>query len=86
MATLHIVNKSSGFASCLTVAAAADTILLIEDGVYCATRPGNPAVSAIAEDVAARGLGNRIDDNVTLIGFEAFVDLVVSHQPVVSWS
>ena len=68
------------------LAAKGSAILLIEDGVYCATRPGDPAVSAIADDVAARGLGSRIDDSVTLISFENFVDLVVSHQPVVSWS
>ena len=87
MAALHIVNRRSGLASCLAVAAASDAILLIEDGVYAATRP-QPwpgAVFALRPDVEARGLIERLSDDVQLATDADFVELVVGHQPIVTW-
>ena len=86
MATLHIVNKPTNLASCLTVAEPADAILLIEDGVYAVPPTTTVSLKALREDVLARGMKSHTADSVTLISYEEFVDLVVAHQPVVSWT
>jgi len=97
---LHTVNKSpfenKALESCLTYALKGSAVLLIEDGVYAAAR--NTAVSkaieeamkdvsiyALAPDVAARGMQNRVMDGVRLVDYGGFVDLVVEHDAVQSW-
>lgn len=87
MAALHLVNKARGLASCLEVAAPEDTILLLEDGVYAGISAAAPArlLCALAVDVKARGLGNRLGGNVSLVSDAEFVALAVDHEPIVSW-
>ncbi len=97
---LHTVNKSPfenrALESCLRFARKGSAVLLIEDGVYAAAR--NTAVSraieeamkdvsiyALAPDVAARGMQNRVMDGVRLVDYGGFVDLVVEHDAVQSW-
>jgi tRNA 2-thiouridine synthesizing protein B len=97
---LHTVNKSpfehSAFSTCLKFAGQGSTVLQIEDGVYAAAR--NTAVSrqlqealksvsicALAPDVEARGMQNRVMDGVRLVDYGGFVDLVVEHDAVQSW-
>jgi tRNA 2-thiouridine synthesizing protein B len=97
---LHTVNKSpfenKALESCLKFARKGSAVLLIEDGVYAAAR--NTAVSrqveeamkdvaiyALAPDVAARGMQNRVMDGVRLVDYGGFVDLVVEHNAVQSW-
>jgi tRNA 2-thiouridine synthesizing protein B len=97
---LHTVNKSpfenKALESCLKYARKGSAVLLIEDGVYAASR--NTAVSkaieaamkdvaiyALAPDVAARGMQNRVMDGVRLVDYGGFVDLVVEHNAVQSW-
>ncbi|HUL95845.1 MAG TPA: sulfurtransferase complex subunit TusB [Usitatibacter sp.] len=97
---LHTVNKSpfenKALESCLRYARKGSAVLLIEDGVYAAAR--NTAVSkaieaamkevsiyALAPDVAARGMQNRVMDGVRLVDYGGFVDLVVEHNAVQSW-
>lgn len=96
MATLHIVNKAStneAFLRCLSLAAPGDAVLLIEDGVYCALPDvvarftiDHVRLVALRVDSEARGLANRLSARVTLVDERDFVDLVVRHQPVVTWS
>jgi len=97
---LHIVNKSplqrSTLESCLRVAVPGGAILLIEDAVYAATR-GNAAESqlrdalsrfkiyALAPDLEARGMADRIMDGVTPVDYGGFVDLVAEHRNCQSW-
>ena len=96
---LHIVNKSPQDRPTLqTVARIAQTgaVLLIEDGVYGATR-GNAAASSVAElaarvkvyallpDLEARGLADRLIDEVTTVDYGGFVDLVAEHPTCQSW-
>jgi tRNA 2-thiouridine synthesizing protein B len=87
MATLHIVSRQAALASCLATAGAGDTVLLIEDGVYASTRatPGPVSLVALEPDVRARGLAGRMAPGVGLATDARFVELVVSHQPVVTW-
>ena len=97
---LHTVNKSpfesSTLESCLKFAGQGSAVLLIEDGVYAATR--DTAVSklvqqalkrvsiyALKPDVEARGMQNRVMDGVRLVDYGGFVDLVVEHNAVQSW-
>jgi tRNA 2-thiouridine synthesizing protein B len=97
---LHTVNKSpfesKALESCLRFARKGSAVLLIEDGVYAAARGtalskqveaamGSVAIYALAPDVAARGMQNRVMDGVRLVDYGGFVDLVVEHNAVQSW-
>ena len=97
---LHTVNKSpfenKALESCLRFARKGSAVLLIEDGVYAAARDTaiskqveaamkDVAIYALAPDVAARGMQNRVMDGVRLVDYGGFVDLVVEHNAVQSW-
>ena len=97
---LHIVNKSAlqrnTLESCLRVAAPGGAILLIEDAVYAATR-GNAAeaqlhdalsrfkIYALAPDLEARGMHERVMEGVATVDYGGFVDLVAEHKNCQSW-
>ena len=97
---LHIVNKSpyerNGLEACLRLAQAGSAVLLIEDGVYAATR-GNAAeaklreamkqvaVYALAPDLDARGMSARVIDGIRLVDYGGFVDLVCEQPNCQSW-
>jgi tRNA 2-thiouridine synthesizing protein B len=97
---LHTVNKSpfenKALESCLRFAREGSAVLLIEDGVYAAARGTavsaamqeamkDVSIYALAPDVAARGMQNRVMDGVRLVDYGGFVDLVVEHNAVQSW-
>ena len=97
---LHIVNKSpyekNALDSCLRVAQAGSALLLTEDGVYAATRGGSAGeklqkaaasikLYALAPDVQARGMAERMIDGVTLVDYTGFVELVTAHTVNQSW-
>ena len=97
---LHTVNKSpfehSALETCLRYARQGSSVLLIEDAVYAAARDTAVAQAvqealkrvqlyALAPDVEARGMQNRVLDGVRLVDYEGFVDLVVEHNAVQSW-
>ncbi|KRI00111.1 sulfurtransferase complex subunit TusB [Curvibacter sp. PAE-UM] len=97
---LHIVNKSPTAArsleSCLRMALPGHAVLLIEDGVYAATAgnsseaqvraaAGKVKFFALKPDLEARGMTTRALDNVTLVDYGGFVDLVAEHGTSNSW-
>ena len=93
---LHIVNKSptekTSLASCLRLAKAGQTLLLIEDAIYAATPATGWAdkmkhlkVYALQPDVDARGMTGRLAGGVTLIDYAGFVDLVAEHPNNQTW-
>jgi sulfur relay protein TusB/DsrH len=99
MATLHIINASSdrraAVENCLQAASPGDTVLLIGNGVFWAvatvfrreeSRSKGISWSALAADVVSRGISEYISAKVQQIDDGAFVDLVASHNPIVSWS
>jgi tRNA 2-thiouridine synthesizing protein B len=99
MATLHLINAASrsspALTNCLYAARAGDTVLLIENGVFCAVaatfdaiarKPASLNWCALTDDVRSRGIESRLAESIALVDARAFVDLVVSHQPIVSWS
>jgi len=97
---LHIVNKSplerSTLASCLAAAQPGAAVLLIEDGVYAATR-GNRAeaklaaalanveIYVLAPDLEARGMAQALTEGVKPIDYTGFVELVAQHKNCQSW-
>ena len=96
---LHILNKSPLEKPVLDTVlrlASSGALLLIEDGVYAATR-GNAAeaklreamaklkVYALAPDLQARGMADRLIDGVDTVDYDGFVDLVVEHPNCQSW-
>ena len=97
---LHIVNKSplerNALDSCLAAAQPGAAVLLIEDGVYAATR-GTAAESklraasahveiyVLAPDLEARGMAQSLAEGVKPIDYAGFVELVVQHKNCQSW-
>ncbi|MBI4755823.1 MAG: sulfurtransferase complex subunit TusB [Betaproteobacteria bacterium] len=96
---LHIVNKSPLERPSLDTvlqAGADGAILLIEDGVYAATRGnavedrlkkamGTLKVYALGPDLDARGVADRLTEGVTVVGYDGFVDLVAEYKTNQSW-
>ena len=97
---LHTINKSpfehNALSTCLRFARRGSVLLLIEDGVYAATRDTAVAkrlqeamkivsIYALRPDVEARGMQNRVLDGVRLVDYGGFVDLVAEHNTVQSW-
>ncbi|MEZ5658129.1 MAG: sulfurtransferase complex subunit TusB [Burkholderiaceae bacterium] len=96
---LHIVNRSplntTAFDT-LDRLASHGALLLIEDAVYAATE-GNAAagqlarlgekltIYALAPDLQARGMADRVLPSVNLVDYAGFVDLVVEQPNCQSW-
>jgi tRNA 2-thiouridine synthesizing protein B len=97
---LHIVNKSplerNALDSCLAAAQPGAAVLLIEDGVYAATR-GNAAESklqaasaqleiyVLAPDLEARGMAQSLAEGVKTVDYAGFVELAAQHKNCQSW-
>lgn len=97
---LHIVNKSpydrNSMDAVLRLATSGSAVLLIEDGVYAATR-GNvdeakikaamPGLKfyALKPDMDARGVADRVMDGISLVDYSGFVDLVAEQPNCQSW-
>jgi tRNA 2-thiouridine synthesizing protein B len=96
---LHILNKSPLQTNTLDTVlrlAPAGALLLIEDAVYAATRGAvaepklrqameRMKVYALAPDLAARGMADRLIDGVATVDYDGFVELVVEHPNSQSW-
>lgn len=97
---LHIVNKSpferNSLESCLRLVSKDSAVLLIEDGVYGATKGSsveskvqaalaNVKVYALGADLQARGVADRVLDGVSVVDYGGFVDLVTEHSNLQSW-
>jgi tRNA 2-thiouridine synthesizing protein B len=97
---LHIVNKSpterSSLESCLAHVLPGHAVLLIEDGVYAATkgsaaadhlRAAMPGVRfyVLEPDLEARAMSASCVEGVQKVDYRGFVDLVAKHPRVQSW-
>jgi len=98
---LHIVNKSPtdqyGFETCFRMLKPGDSVLMIEDGVYGAlanTTFANRVSGqmkaatfyALGPDIAARGLDDTpLIDDLKVVDYEGFVDLVTATDITQSW-
>jgi tRNA 2-thiouridine synthesizing protein B len=98
---LHLINKSpfdrNALDTCLRLAEAGSSVLLIEDGVYAAmskatsaetvsARMGELTFYVLGPDVSARGLDDvPLIDGINVVDYGGFVDLVVEHEVAQSW-
>jgi tRNA 2-thiouridine synthesizing protein B len=98
---LHLINKSpsdrNSLDSCLRLAMAGSSVLLLEDGVYAAmskaasaaavsARMGDLTFYVLGPDVSARGLDDTpLIDGINVVDYSGFVDLVVEHDAAQSW-
>lgn len=101
MSTLHTVNKSPfeqrTLNACIEICQPGDALLLVENGVYgalaaspeadalAALRDRQVKIFALAADLQARGLSERLSDQVGVVGYEEFVRLCVAHDTTQSW-
>jgi len=101
MAVLHTVNKSpfdrDTLSSCLRLARAGSTILLIEDGVYAALRGtaveetlrgalDAHGIHVLEPDLLARGLDpGQLIEGIERVDYGGFVDLAAAHDSVQAW-
>jgi tRNA 2-thiouridine synthesizing protein B len=96
---LHIVNKSPLDRPSLDgvlQTGQPGAILLIEDGVYAATKgsvgetkiksgAGKFKFYALGPDLEARGVADRVADGVTVVDYAGFVNLVAENKACQSW-
>jgi tRNA 2-thiouridine synthesizing protein B len=98
---LHLINKSpfdrNALDSCLRLAQAGGSVLLLEDGVYAALKKAASAEAVskrmedlafyvLGPDVSARGLDDTpLIDGINVVDYGGFVDLVVEHDVAQSW-
>ncbi len=101
MADLHTVNKSpfekNSLETAINVSLAGSSILLIEDGVYGATKGttaeamvkgamADKKVYALKSDLMARAIKqDRVIDGVEIVDYAGFVDLVEANDKVQAW-
>ena len=92
--TLSAAPGTTSFANCLRVAVDSDRILLLGDGVYGALAGSDSAsalsaagidVFALAQDVAAAGIGDLIADFVAVVDFNRFVELTEACERQLNW-
>ncbi|WP_027966827.1 sulfurtransferase complex subunit TusB [Halomonas halocynthiae] len=93
---LHILNRSLAncgvYRQALDAMGPDDLLLLTEDAVLggmpemisCLSEVAG-RVFALREDIAARGLGGRLDPSVQVVGIEGFVELTEQSTQSVSW-
>ena len=63
-----------------------NTLLLIQDGVYFGLYlKENINIYAIQQDVISRGLINSYPDNIKLIDYNKFVELVLNHDKSITY-
>lgn len=92
---LHILNRTPDTPACrqaLSAMGPADRLLLIEDGVIGALpaqRTAFPGMEGrlyvLQEDLEARGLRDRLADDVQVVDVEGFVALTEACERTVSW-
>ena len=98
--SLHTLNKADpghpAARCCLSAVSTGDALLLIEDGCYALLRDDftaslpaciDPArnLYALAEDLAVRGISDKIPSAINVIDYTEFVGLCLTHDRVINW-
>ena len=83
--SLHLVFNSAGYKACQLRRLNDDPIILLGDGVYCASsnREGNTYLLEI--DARVRGIAS-LNKEANLIDYTAIIALTELYSPVVSWA
>jgi len=94
---LHTINKNNeALERCLSLLREEDAVLLIEDGVYAALDSEenetvwsnlSPDIKkyAMVNDLAARGISDRMLPFFETIDWSGFVSLSLEYEKVISW-
>lgn len=94
---LHTVNKhGSALLRALAVVSENDAVLLLEDGVYAlletqgkencwSVLPASVRRFVLVDDLAARGISDKMLTGFEKVDWQGFVDLSTEHDKVVSW-
>lgn len=101
MPMLHVVNKSpferNSLESCIRLATKGSSLLMIEDGVYGATKgttvadmvsnaKTDLAIYVLDSDLKARGIEEaRLIDGIKVVDYSGFVKLSAENDKVQSW-
>ena len=102
MGKLHSINKSpmnsTALTTCLKSISEKSAIIFIEDGVYAALASlshkinlgdNSPSIKCyvLEPDIQARGLStDKLNQQIEIIGYIEFVDLVTEFDGFVAWS
>lgn len=86
---LHIFNKPQAFHTFAKFVQASDSVIFIENGVYCLLgddiKLKTENIFVLEADVLARGLVGRIDDDIKRVTYEGFVDVCSDASSISSW-
>ncbi|WP_295878692.1 sulfurtransferase complex subunit TusB [uncultured Thiohalocapsa sp.] len=101
MSTLHTVNKSPfekpSLDACLAHVGGGASVLLLEDGVYAATKGtaveervkgalDSVKLFVLGPDLMARGLSeDRVIEGISVVDYAGFVDLAAENDKVQAW-
>lgn len=102
MGKLHSINKSpassTALRTCLKSISEKSAIIFIEDGVYAALASFSCGINlsdnhpnmkyyALKPDIEARGLSlDKLNQQIEIIDYVGFVDLVADFDGLVAWS
>lgn len=95
MSSLHTISRSPGLnllASCTSVLAPDDAILLVEDGTYYSTESDeiqllvpDIALYVLKEDVTARGIAEQCAPYIKIVDYTGYVRLCCEFDRVINW-
>lgn len=90
MSCLHTVNKGALLPSCAALLKAGDAIIFIEDGIYRAMQEPDVCLQdikfyALSEDLKARGMTKKLNENISPVDYTEFVTLCCEHDKIVNW-
>ena len=85
---LHTLNKPEALTPCLQLLSPGDQLVLIEAGIYTAVDDllkAGVIVSALADDLKARGFAGRLAPEISVISQAEFVQLAVKADRICNW-
>ena len=94
---LHTLSRSPwhcDIESLLSMLREGDTVLLIQDGVLAAVEGSRfvdilcnapISVSALKDDIDARGLSGQISTKIDVVSYTDFVNLAIQHTGQMNW-
>lgn len=86
---LHTFNKKQALYTFGQFVQKDDSVIFIEDGVYCLLNDNlgldTKNIFAIDADVLARGLDARIDESVKRIDYQDFVEICSEANSISNW-
>lgn len=92
MSSLHTINSKCLLNTCRQFLQPGDGVIFIEDAVYISldfptvdSLPNGIDLYTLAEDLAARGISDPIQNKTSVINYRGFVDLCCKHSKVINW-